>query len=133
MLRALNIALRTAHIASMGVLLGGQAFDAPFHQLESSLWLTVATGLALVVVESRARPLWLHQGRGIMTLVKVALLGALPAVPGHRLAVLLAAVVVGSVGSHMPSRFRHYSVVRRRIIHDGAGPGGKVPSLPGGG
>lgn len=125
MLRALNIALRTAHIACMGVLLGGQAFDVPFQRLEPSVWLTIATGLALVAVESRGRLLWLHEGRGIMTLVKLALLGALPAVPGHRLAILLAVVVVGSVGSHMPSRFRHYSVVQRRIIHDGAGDGGK--------
>ena len=34
-------------------------------------------------------------------------------------------VVIASVGSHMPGRFRHYSVWHRRVIHDGPGPDGK--------
>jgi hypothetical protein len=37
-------------------------------------------------------------------------------------------VVIASVGSHMPGRFRHYSVVYRRVIHDVPGSEGDPES-----
>ncbi|MFC1791675.1 hypothetical protein ACFL0I_04325 [Gemmatimonadota bacterium] len=124
MMRWLNIAMRTAHIGAMGILLGGHAFDVNPEQLKVTLWLTMGTGVALAAVESGARLLWFHQGRGFMTIAKVALICAVPLAWDYRLPILLAAVVVASVGSHMPGRYRYYSVLRRRVIHDGAGPGG---------
>ena len=114
--RALNIALRTLHIAAMGVLLGGHAFDVAPERLQVSLWLVVGTGVALTVVEAWPRWTWLHELRGVMTMVKVALMCAVPWVWGYRLHLLLAVVVIGSVVSHMPRRFRHYSILRRRVI-----------------
>jgi hypothetical protein len=39
------------------------------------------------------------------------------------LAVLLIVVAMASVGSHMPARFRYYSVIYRRVIPCGTGPG----------
>ena len=125
MIRALNILLRTAHVAAMGVLLGGHAFDVAPERLSASLWLTVGTGLALVGIESGGRRLWLHQGRGITTLAKLALICLVPLAWDHRLAILLAVVVLASTGSHMPARFRYYSVLHGKVVHDGVGPGGK--------
>jgi hypothetical protein len=29
----------------------------------------------------------------------------------HRLPILIAVVIIGSVGSHMPRKFRHYSII----------------------
>ena len=43
----------------------------------------------------------------------------------YRLPILLAVVVIASVGSHMSGRFRYYSVLYREVIHDGSGPGKK--------
>jgi hypothetical protein len=123
MMRALNIGLRTAHIASMGVLLGGHVFEAAPERLMVALWLTLGTGLALTGVESGLRLLWFHQGRGFMTLAKLALLILIPFFWDQRLLLLLLVVVLASVGSHMSGRFRYYSVVYRRVIHDGYGPG----------
>jgi len=123
MMRTLNIALRTVHIASMGTLLGGHAFDVATQRLQASLWLTLGSGAVLAMVESGFRPLWLHQGRGVLTLFKLVLLLGVLVAWNHRLFILLAVVVVASVGSHMPSRFRYYSVLSRRVIHDGIGPG----------
>jgi hypothetical protein len=128
MMRALNIALRTAHIGAMGVLVGGHAFDVTPERLKVSLWLTVGTGLALAVVEAGPRLLWLHQARGILTLAKVALLCAVPLVWDYRLPILLGVIVLGSVGSHMPRRYRHYSLLYRRVIHDVTDPGNKRES-----
>jgi hypothetical protein len=125
MIRALNIAFRTAHLAAMGVLLGGHAFDIAPERLHLSLWLAIGTGVALAALEMGGKLLWLHQGRGLMTMVKLALLCTVPFAWDHRLPLLLAVVVIASVGSHMPARYRYYSVIHRRVIHDGCGPGGK--------
>lgn len=60
-----------------------------------------------------------------MTLAKLALLCLVPLAWEYRVPILLLVVVIASVGSHMSGRFRYYSVVYRRVIHDGYGPGGK--------
>jgi hypothetical protein len=124
-IRALNIALRTAHIGAMGILLGGHAFDVPPERLKVSLWLTIGTGVALAAVEAGPRLLWFHQGRGLMTMAKLALLCAVPVAWDNRLPILLTVIVLGSVGSHMPARYRYYSVMYRRVIPDASGPGGR--------
>jgi len=124
-MRALNIALRTAHIGAMGILLGGYAFDVAPERLKVSLWLTIGTGVALAAIEAGPRLLWFHQGRGLMTMAKLALICAVPLAWDYRLPILLAVIVVASVGSHMPGRYRHYSVVYRQEIHDVSGRGGK--------
>lgn len=126
--RALNIALRTAHIASMAVLVGGMAFDIEPERLRLSLWLTVGTGAALAAVEAGPRFLWFHQGSGVLTLAKVGLLCLVPFAGGYRLPLLLAVIVVGSVGSHMPGRYRHYSVLYRRVVHEVADLPGRAAS-----
>ena len=126
-IRALNIALRTAHIGAMGILLGGHAFDVPPERLKLSLWLTLGTGVALAAVEAGPRLLWFHQGRALLTMAKLALLCAVPLAWDYRLPILLTVIVLGSVGSHMPARFRYYSVIYREVIPDACGPGAKRP------
>ena len=121
--RLWNILLRTAHIAAMGVLLGGHAFDVHRERLMLSLWLTIGTGVALAAVEAGPRLLWFHQGRGLMTLAKLLLIAAVPFLWDQRLAILLGVVVLASVGSHMPAQFRYYSVLYRQVLRCGSGPG----------
>jgi len=127
-MRALNIALRTAHIGAMGILLGGHTFAVDADRLVWALWFTVGTGLALVALESEGRLSWLHQARGVMNLAKVCLLLLVPLAWGARLPILLTVVVLGSVASHMPKRFRHYSLLQRRVIQEypDAGEGRKT-------
>jgi hypothetical protein len=115
--RAWNIAARTAHIAAMSVLVGAHAFDVAPVRLHTALWLTIVSGVVLVVLEAYSvRFRWFWQGRGLMVLVKLALLGAIPWAWSSRLPLLLAAIVLASVGSHMPARYRYYSVVDRRVL-----------------
>jgi hypothetical protein len=125
MIRWLNISLRTAHIGSMGVLLGGHAFDVTPERLIVVLWLTIATGVALIALESGLRLLWFHQGRGLITMAKLAFICTVPLLWDFRLVILLVVVVIASVGSHMPGRLRYYSFVYREVIPDASGPGGK--------
>lgn len=121
--RAWNIALRTAHLATMGILLGGHAFDVPRQQLIGPLWLTVGTGVGLAALETGGHTVWFHQGRGLMTLAKLLLILAVPLFWEYRLPILLAVVVLASVGSHMPARFRYYSVLYGEVLRCGSGPG----------
>lgn len=124
--RVWNITMRTAHVAAMGVLLGGHAFDVPRSDLLLSLWLTIGTGVGLGALEAGPRLLWFHQGRGLMTVAKLALLCVVPFLWNHwhlRLAVLLAVVAIASVGSHMPARLRYYSVIYRDVLPCHGGPG----------
>jgi hypothetical protein len=121
--RVINILLRTAHIAAAGVLLGGHAFRVDPDRLLWSLGLTIGTGAALAAVEAGPRLLWFHQGRGLMTLGKLVLMAGVLVAWDWRLPILLAVVVLASVGSHMPARFRYYSVIYKRVIPCGSGPG----------
>lgn len=134
MKRALNIALRTVHIGAMGLLLGGCAFEVVRTRLTVVVWLTVGTGVALGVTEAVPRLSWFHEGRGLVTMAKVALVCAVPLAPAQCLPILLVVVVMASVGAHMPGRFRHYSVLYRRVLRDarpgGAESGGTVADDP---
>jgi hypothetical protein len=115
-LRAWNIAFRTAHIAATGTLLGGHVFDVSEPRLRGVLYLSIATGLALVAIEAFPSLRWVYQGRGVAVLSKLALLCVVPFAWGYRVPILLAVVVIASVGSHMPSRYRYYSFLHGRVL-----------------
>jgi len=114
--RAIRMALRTAHIATTGILIGGHFFGIESARLLPWLWAAVATGAAFIVVELYGSCIWLVQGRGLLTLAKLVLLALVPVFWAQRVWLLLAVVVIGSVGSHMPGRFRYYSVIHRRAF-----------------
>lgn len=113
--RPWNIGVRTAHIAFTGILIGGHVFKVAPDRLLPFLWLAVATGGVLVVLEAYSGLIWLQQGRGLMVLAKLALLCLIPFAWPYRVPLLAAIVVLASVGSHMPARFRYYSVLYGEI------------------
>lgn len=114
--RAWNIGVRTAHIAFTGTLLGGHVFDVAAARLVPVLWAAIASGAVLVVLEAYSGIRWLHQGRGLMVLGKLGLLCAVPFAWPHRVPILVGVIVLASVGSHMPGRFRYYSVLYREVL-----------------
>ena len=115
--RAWSIAFRTLHLAAFGLVLGGHAFSVDAEKLLAYLWLTILSGIGLIALEMYAAGLyWLFLGKGVMVLVKLGLLLAIPFFWEARVAILVLVVVIASVGSHMPSRYRHYSVLHRRVI-----------------
>ena len=114
--RAVDIALRTVHIAAAGILLGGHWFGMDRPTLVVPLWVTVATGAGLIVTEVCHSRHWPHQVRGLLVMLKLAALCLVLLWWRARVWVLLVVLVVGMVGSHMPRRYRHYSLIRRRPI-----------------
>lgn len=128
--RAISIALRTLHLATFGLLLGGHAFHVDAERLLPSLWLTILSGLGLIALELYAVGLyWLVLGKGLMVLLKLALLLLIPVFWEARVPLLLLVVAIASVGAHMPARYRHYSLLHRRAVESGESLRRTVPSL----
>lgn len=111
-----NITFRTLHIGVMAGLVGGHVFDIPRARIVPWLLATIGTGLVLTGIETGGRLKWVYQGRGIFVLCKLALLGLIPWLWDQRVVILMGVIIIASVGSHMPGRFRYYSVVHRRVL-----------------
>jgi len=116
--RGINIALRTAHLMTSSILLGGHVFDVAPSRLLGYLLLTIASGSGLILLELYRSCRWIYLGKGLLVLVKLALLVAAALWWEHRVALLLLVVVVATVGSHMPARFRYFSVIHGRVLRD---------------
>jgi hypothetical protein len=110
--RAWNIAFRTAHIAVTGALFGGHVFAIAAKRLLPCLYLTILTGIALLIVE--LYPEWrrLFEVRTVMIAAKLLLLCLIPWLWSYRVPILILVIVIASVGSHMPRRYRYYSILR---------------------
>jgi TRAP-type C4-dicarboxylate transport system permease small subunit len=113
--RAIAVALRTAHVLCMAVFAGAVFAGGADLSLPTWRWLAFASGAALLVTEVSHGRHWLWQGRGVATLAHVAVLGLLGVAGLERWAVA-AAVVVGSVGSHMPRSLRKWSFRHGRVV-----------------
>ena len=113
--RAWNMAFRTIHIGVTGILFGGHVFDVAAERLLIWLYLSIATGIGLIVIEAYPSCRWFYQGRGVAVLFKLVLLGIVPLLWDYRVAILSAVLVLASVGSHMPGRFRYYSLLHREV------------------
>lgn len=105
--RVWSVLFRTLHIFAISILVGGHAFNAPVDQLRPMLYLAIVSGVGMAWIE--AYPSWhaLFQGWGILLMIKLALLCAVPFAWNHRFAILVVVLVIASVGSHMTKRLRH--------------------------
>jgi hypothetical protein len=114
--RGAQVALRSVHIAAMGLVLGGIWLGGGFERLRAAILAAVLSGLLLATMDLVKGPGFLLQGSGAALLLKLALLGLGNLFPGARLEWYLAATLVASVGSHMPSSWRHFSFREGRVL-----------------
>ena len=122
--RACNIALRTAHIGITGMLLGGHFFGIAAWRLLPLLYVAILTGAALGIAE--VYPNWrsVFEVRSLVIASKLVLLCRVPLLWNYRFAILIVVLVMASAGSHMPRRYRHYSV----LVHQNVKAMGESPS-----
>lgn len=120
--RSISIALRTLHLLGGSTLLGGHVFQVEAERLVPALILTVVSGAGLILVEICRSCDWVFQGMGIVVILKTALTAAAGLWWGQRAALLVGVVVLGSVGSHMPARYRHYSFRHGRVLDSKSPP-----------
>lgn len=109
--RLLGVALRTAHLLSVGTLLGGHVFDVNAERLVPFLVAAILTGIAMIAVELASTCAWLFMGKGLAVALKLGLLLLVPVFWEQRALILVAVTIVAGFGSHMSARFRHYSLL----------------------
>jgi hypothetical protein len=114
--RVISIALRTVHILASSLLLGGHVFAVEPERLVPALVLTVAAGVGLILLELYHSCDWAYQGMGILVILKTVLTAAAGLWWQQRVGLLVAVGILGSVGSHMPARYRHYSLLHGRVL-----------------
>ncbi|HLO66652.1 MAG TPA: hypothetical protein VK188_06515 [Holophaga sp.] len=117
--RALQVSLRTIHIAAMAVLLGGIAFGQGRPRLDVAILAALASGMLLLLLDLWSGASALSQGSGAAVILKLVLLGLGNLLPEHRFGWYLAATVVASIGAHMPGSLRHFSWIEGRVIGRG--------------
>ncbi|MFT4709797.1 MAG: hypothetical protein ACJAZ8_002603 [Planctomycetota bacterium] len=105
--RALKISLRGVHTLCAGVLTGSYILDAGDEA--KALWLcwTVGTGLGMLTLDLLESVGFLAQVRGLVLLLKVAVVLALPMFEGASGWVLGALLVIAVISSHAPSKVRY--------------------------
>jgi len=114
--KVLDLVLRSGHIGTASVLFGGLVLGVPFSRLTDWHVLAIATGGALIVAGLLQSRHWPYQGRGVMALVHIVLLGLVHYRQDLMLPVLIAVLLFGVVGSNMPGHLRHWSVLHRQRI-----------------
>jgi hypothetical protein len=113
--RSVAVVVRTAHLGAMAVLVGGQHFGVAAGQVRPWQLATAVTGFVLLAGEASHSRHWIHQVRGATALTHVGAAALISLAPGTPLA-LAAAVILGSVGSHLPRTMRKWSLLRRRVL-----------------
>jgi hypothetical protein len=116
--RGIGIGFRTLHLLASGLLVGGHAFEAEPQRLVGLLYLTVGSGVGLILLELYRSCDWVYQAMGVLVILKTAITVLAGFWWAQRVPLLCIVVVLGSVGSHMPANYRHYSVRHGRVLYD---------------
>jgi hypothetical protein len=115
-LRPLRTTLRAAHVVAVAAFYGGHVYGASSERLGPAVVAVVATGIAFTILEVVRAPVWVVQVRGLAVYLKVVLMLAVIVGAPAPVLLLTVALVVGVVASHMPGRYRYYSLIHRRAV-----------------
>ena len=115
--RALNILFRTGHLLTFAILVGGHVVGAPLEQLRWLLYGTILSCAGMGALDLYMTPALFFEGRGVFLILNLGLLCLVPIFWNHRVAILVAVVVIASIGSHMPGKYRHYSFLYRKVVN----------------
>jgi hypothetical protein len=110
-MRWLGIGARTWHIGAAAVLFGGSLLLVPYARLNFWHHATIASGCLLLALEWGHDRRWPHRGKGLLALFHISLCLLIHAVPSMTIPLLWMILVSGCIGSHMPRRFRHWSIL----------------------
>lgn len=115
-IRGLRTGLRTLHLLAVAALYGGHVYGIPAERLEPALLWTLVTGAALMGLEVWQASIWLAQVRGVASLIKIGVVASVALASDLRVPILTLALVIGSVSSHMPSRWRYHSLLHGHVV-----------------
>ena len=108
--RAIKILFRATHVPCAGILAGAYLFGAAGALREQWLLATIATGFLILFVDLFESGVFLLQVRGLVLILKLGLLGALPQSEGRAAWILAILLAISVLASHAPGRIRYFVV-----------------------
>jgi hypothetical protein len=108
--RFLKITLRAAHVLCAGVATGCYLLSVADPARTHWMIAAAATGAAMFLLDLQETAAFLLQARGLIVLIKIGLLGALPLLGPWQGWILAALVGLSVLSSHASSKFRYYIV-----------------------
>ncbi len=111
-----NITLRSLHLLGIAGLGGGFLYGLPLALWEPYLWLAVAAGSALALLQIWSNGIWLLQVRGMAIVFKLVLLAAAAWGGAPRPSILVAVIAISGVIAHAPGNVRYFSPWHRRRV-----------------
>ena len=121
--RAIKISLRGVHTLCAGVLTGSYLLDAGADAQAMWLLWTVGTGIGMLTLDLLESVGFLAQVRGLVLLLKVAVVLALPMFGAACGWVLGGLMVIAVVSSHAPSKVRYATWIGGGRITGGTSKG----------
>ena len=116
--RWINIGLRTLHLIGIAGVGGGYFYPAADQSWLDFLYLTLISGLMLMLLSIWSNGIWLVQLRGQAILLKLLLLVLIPFWPEQQAALMVVVIVISGLISHAPGDVRYYSLFHgRRVEH----------------
>ncbi|WP_394129517.1 hypothetical protein [Shewanella maritima] len=114
--RLTKTSLRALHIIGI-VGAGGGIIVGAEQSLWMSYWvLAMATGCLLLAWEVVRDWRWLIQLKGVLTIVKVAMLGLFIPLAAYKSELFIFIILLSVIVSHGPAGLRHYSIVHRKVL-----------------
>ncbi len=114
--RTIRTSLRAAHILAFSAFYGGHVFGQTAESLLPALIAVLLSGFTFMAFEVWQTPVWLVQVRGVAAYLKFALVIGVSLFWEQRVEILTTVVVIGTVVSHSPDRYRDYSLLHRRVM-----------------
>jgi len=104
--RWVNIGLRCAHLVGVAGIGGGFLFGLEPNSWASYWYLTLASGIALSMIYVWTTATWLLELKGLVIVLKTALLAIGIAVPALKGEIFILIVVMSGLIAHAPARVR---------------------------
>lgn len=121
--RAIKISLRALHVLAVSVFVGSHVLAVDPPRRLPWLTATIVSGLLILLLDLHESGVFLVQVRGLIVLVKVALLFSLPSFGTYSAAVLVILLLISVVSSHAPGSFRYRVVLGKGRIRGAQTPG----------
>ncbi|MDH3355011.1 MAG: hypothetical protein OEL79_07340 [Chromatiales bacterium] len=115
-MRILNITFRSLHLVGLLGSGGGILFDVIPERVMPWLWLTILSGLALTLLSIWSGKIFLIQLRGMVILLKMAMLLLILYTDGADLILLIGATLLSGFIAHAPGDIRYYSIFHGRRV-----------------
>lgn len=109
--RWISVLLRSFHLVGIAGVGAAYLFDVTKDQWLPFMLLTIATGIAMIILETWHNGIWIIELRGLSILLKLILL-SMSFVIGLHPAILIAVILISGIMSHAPAKARYYNIFK---------------------